>query len=339
MRVKKRVRSCLFAFVCSFLLCCSIFCNSFSLNRHQQVENASAYGFSDVTNQPEPTISIEFVYSDNSTHVETYSSDVLDSAFYTPNGFSVFDLILTLSPNGVLDNCISFYLALDFGTVGFNSARYDMFLSSSTCIWSTQALGMQNELLLVSFEDYFLEPMDIFKLSRVSFAGNDGISEVSRFRSVVFRFDGYFFRSMLSMYEQGYYNYYVFAHDPTSEPDFVNAYNQGYDNGFAAGESEGYDEGYDEGYNQGSIDGSASGYDSGYRVGYQDGDVFGYNRGWNEGSSGQGFTNLISAVIDVPVQTFFGLLSFDLLGVNIASVILSIGTLALAIWILKTFVI
>lgn len=47
------------------------------------------------------------------------------------------------------------------------------------------------------------------------------------------------------------------------------------------------------------------------------------------------FTGLISAVFDVPIQTLYGMLNFEILGVNILTVITSVLSIGLIIFVLK----
>lgn len=59
-------------------------------------------------------------------------------------------------------------------------------------------------------------------------------------------------------------------------------------------------------------------YDSRYQLGLADGKTIGYNQGILD-TTDYSFVGLISAVIDVPVKAFTGLLDFNFLGFNIAT--------------------
>lgn len=96
----------------------------------------------------------------------------------------------------------------------------------------------------------------------------------------------------------------------------------------------GYNTGYSDGYSSGSSDGNSQGYKSGYDFGI----IEGYNNGYSKGVENAGkytFTNLLGAVIDVPVKTFTNLFNFELLGVNLASFFSGLLTLAVIITIIK----
>lgn len=166
----------------------------------------------------------------------------------------------------------------------------------------------------------------------------------------------------VSNYDFSSANY--FLQDPSS------AYQSGYDNGYQLGEDAGYDAGYDIGYDEGEDAGYVAGYNEGVRVnadssyaqGYDDGISTGYENGLNEGtilgyqdgyyrgeidgknigyqqgleaSNRYNFTNLISAVIDVPVNTFTSLFNFEILGVNMSGFFLGLLTLCVIVTIVK----
>lgn len=102
----------------------------------------------------------------------------------------------------------------------------------------------------------------------------------------------------------------------------------------SANYSNGYNGGYTDGYNSGYDNGVSVGYDDGYSNGYTAGDIVGYNRGVNSANDFT-FFNLISAVIDAPIQAFTGLFNFNFLGVNLVSFFTGLLTLALIIFIIR----
>lgn len=91
----------------------------------------------------------------------------------------------------------------------------------------------------------------------------------------------------------------------------------------------GYTNGYNDGlsdkvsYNNGYKDGSSTGYANGYNSGYD----AGYFAGLSEPGS-NGFFNLITTVIDVPITAFSSLLDFSILGVNMKGFVLSLLSFA-----------
>lgn len=99
-------------------------------------------------------------------------------------------------------------------------------------------------------------------------------------------------------------------------------------------ENQEYKVGYDSGYKVGHSDGEVAGYSSGNSVGYNSGYNVGYQDGVNS-SNTYSFFNLISAVIDAPVQAFMGLFNFELLGVNLAGFFTGLLTLAFILTVVK----
>lgn len=91
----------------------------------------------------------------------------------------------------------------------------------------------------------------------------------------------------------------------------------------------GYTNGYNDGlsdkvsYNNGYKDGNSTGYANGYSSGYD----AGYFAGLSEPGS-NGFFNLITTVIDVPITAFSSLLDFSILGVNMKGFVLSLLSFA-----------
>ncbi len=83
-----------------------------------------------------------------------------------------------------------------------------------------------------------------------------------------------------------------------------------------------------EQYNAGLDQGRINGYNDGYNAGYDDGisDTNQYT-----------FSNLLGAVIDVPVNTFTNLFNFEIFGVNLTSFFLALLTFSLIIAIVKVF--
>lgn len=82
-------------------------------------------------------------------------------------------------------------------------------------------------------------------------------------------------------------------------------------------------------------------YNNGVNAGLKDKKAYGqqqYNAGYTQGvnaANNYSFENLIFAVIDAPIQSLYGLLNFDLLGINILNLFLALLTTAIMIFILK----
>lgn len=84
---------------------------------------------------------------------------------------------------------------------------------------------------------------------------------------------------------------------------------------------------YDYGYNDGHDAGSNSGYDTGYDVGYQ--------RGQLEASRDYHIHDLLFAIFDTPFEVLSNLFSFTIFGTTTWSIIVSLTTLLIILWILK----
>lgn len=82
-------------------------------------------------------------------------------------------------------------------------------------------------------------------------------------------------------------------------------------------------------------------YERGYKEGNKNKEAYGQAQreaGKQEGiaqANDYSFTSLISAVFDVPIQTLFGMLNFNILGVNVLTFITSILSIMLLVFIIK----
>ncbi len=87
--------------------------------------------------------------------------------------------------------------------------------------------------------------------------------------------------------------------------------------------------------------GYTQGYQDGFKQGQQEKEIYGitqYNKGKQDGIASANkytFKGLISAVFDVPIQTLYGMLDFNILGINILSLVMSIVSVILLIAIVK----
>lgn len=77
------------------------------------------------------------------------------------------------------------------------------------------------------------------------------------------------------------------------------------------------------------------GYEDGKKIGFENGKIIGYNEGLN--TEPYTFTNLISAVIDVPVNTFFSIFDVEILGVNMKTFVISIACIFIVVAIIKLY--
>lgn len=95
-----------------------------------------------------------------------------------------------------------------------------------------------------------------------------------------------------------------------------------------------YYQGFDAGYNQGKLDGELSGYNTGYNSGYNDGYFYGYDVGSNS-TNQYTFSNLLTAVVEAPVNVLISLLDFNIMGYNLLSIVVGLLSLGVIVVIIK----
>ena len=83
----------------------------------------------------------------------------------------------------------------------------------------------------------------------------------------------------------------------------------------------GFDFGYDQGYDNGFIAGSNQGYDLGY----------------DAAINSSGFMQLLTAVVDAPIKVFMGLFDVEIMGFNIAGMLIAILSIALIVKVISLF--
>lgn len=97
-----------------------------------------------------------------------------------------------------------------------------------------------------------------------------------------------------------------------------------------------YNIGYKDGYKY--ANGTINTSSDSYIYGYETGQLKGYSDGYAQGTADSGqytFFSLISSVIDVPIKAIKGLLDFNLFGVDMSSLYLSLFTLCIVIMVIK----
>lgn len=88
---------------------------------------------------------------------------------------------------------------------------------------------------------------------------------------------------------------------------------------------------YDFGYQDGFDNGRESAYDDYYQDGYYDG----YINGIRESSQSYGITDLLFSIFDTPFQVMYNLFSFTIFGTTAWTIIISLTTLLLVLWLVK----
>lgn len=100
------------------------------------------------------------------------------------------------------------------------------------------------------------------------------------------------------------------------------------------GSQESFNAGFEQGRAEGLAANQQSVYDKGFEAGKRLGESNGYQQGVQD-SNQYTFLNLLGAVVDAPVQTFIGLLNFEILGFNFLSFLTAILTIGLIIFIIR----
>lgn len=92
------------------------------------------------------------------------------------------------------------------------------------------------------------------------------------------------------------------------------------------------------------VRGKKAGYTEGYERADENKHAYAkseYNKGYADGvqkSNQYTFTALMLAIIDVPVQTLYGLLNFEILGYNMLSFVLGLLSLAIVLWVIRKLI-
>ena len=111
-------------------------------------------------------------------------------------------------------------------------------------------------------------------------------------------------------------------------------YQDGYEDGWIVGDQEGniagYNSGYAAGYTDGETDGYSLGHDEGYDYGFADGEQEGIAVGRTDALNAKDtFKEIVFSIFDAPVNLINGILDFNLLGINVASLVKTLITLAI----------
>ena len=93
---------------------------------------------------------------------------------------------------------------------------------------------------------------------------------------------------------------------------------------------DGYNLGYETGYSNGFTNGETSGYQNGYNTGYNTGLSDGLNM-----AQTSNFNSLFNAIADTPVLFMRSLFGFELFGMNVFAIIMSLITGLIVIYVIK----
>lgn len=131
-------------------------------------------------------------------------------------------------------------------------------------------------------------------------------------------------------YESGFDAGYTIGFNDAKQSDEDTIYSIAYNNGYGYGVQDGYSNGYTDGAN--SVD-TESYYLDGVNTGYWNG----YAVGYSEGSTAPTYTfgELFGSIADTPVLIVRGLFDFDFFGINLMTVVLSMFTALIALFIVR----
>ena len=198
-------------------------------------------------------------------------------------------------------------------------------LSNSFSVYGTNYFTQQYYAFSGYFEqmDAGFDPLPAYTLFFNQGSEDPDLSQIG-FGYMTLRFDDIdIFKKLQFIYTDGFYN---------------QGYNKGYNAGYSNGMIDGHQPGYDQGYIVGKEDGEKVGFNNGIAFGKEQGLIEGEAIGYNKGAKAAGnytFLSLISAVVDVPIQAFSSLFSFDILGINIKNFLLGLFTLAVVLCVVK----
>lgn len=88
---------------------------------------------------------------------------------------------------------------------------------------------------------------------------------------------------------------------------------------------------YEMGYQDGLTDATNEGIQIGYNEGKTQGYAIGYTEGYNANENNNPFKNLINAVIFTPIDTVMSMLNFELFGINMKGMVLTLLTAMIVI--------
>ncbi len=196
------------------------------------------------------------------------------------------------------------------------SLRYGDYLNDYDNVFTVFALGVL---------DYLYNPDYIYDIECLSFA------DVSEPNTLVYPFANLAY--CVSVIENRSFGNAV-AEARTE------GYNLGYSSGYEQGSFDGMAEGQEAGYNSGYNNGKTDGYDEGYAKGTEDMDFYceqNYLQGFHEGQiEGQGnVETLLGTVLEAPVNFVKSVFNFEIMGINIASLVLFGLTIAIAIFVIR----
>lgn len=127
---------------------------------------------------------------------------------------------------------------------------------------------------------------------------------------------------------------YSYSSSTVSIDDYIEICSTVYDTAFDNGVLAGTDNLDDISYQLGFNDGKSTGFNTGFQSGYTQGKAAGFDEGVASAND-YSFLSLIGSVVDAPIKAFTGLFNFDLLGVNILSLLTSLFTISIILVIVR----
>lgn len=137
-----------------------------------------------------------------------------------------------------------------------------------------------------------------------------------------------------------WYDYYSFISSDLGNSGYDEGFADGYDSGILDGYSTGYFDGYETGYRNGYYQGDIDGYESGFEDGYESG----YDDGYATAERETEIVYVEPVELNIPaifdgmasgVNGIFKFVNWDIFGINILGVLLSITIAAILVFVFK----
>lgn len=130
------------------------------------------------------------------------------------------------------------------------------------------------------------------------------------------------------------------SHGSALRDAYYDGYDKGYLFGYDEGSSDGMTEGLEQGYNSGYYQGTTDGYNAGYAEGTEEMEFYceqNYLQGFHEGQiEGQGnVETLLGSILEAPVNFIKSVFYFEIMGINIASLVLFGITIAIVVFVIR----
>lgn len=322
-------KSFLCVLACIFLCVASFFTGYFFRDTVRIQQDSSLFAVS-----PADTVTSDYTYYGASFPLRVGAYDVLHdtdvydditSAVLSSNLYSSTYSNFRFYINRFVDS--GRYIGFDYtsssGYTNFNLVNLSTF--NDYGVWKFSIAPIYGSKVM--FYAYNLEQNFNFNVVRIEINGRTGFGgNTDIYMNNLYFYDnnGYSFKFEIVMSK---------LNEVADPYDYLPTYRTYYLTGDISSDSY-YQQGYQTGFETGLNSGKQEGYTNGYNSGYQDGELSGYNDGVNSANR-YTFSNLLTAVVEAPVNVFMNLLDFNIMGYNLLSLVIGLLTLAVVVLIVK----